>query len=743
MGLHAAAVCSLLLCGLASVRAVLAPSFRIVQTNDSFQLFLQEDLLARLCLGLSTALPGPSSSTTARETRRHSWEPAPPQYRETDGNFIINDTTTERLALTQFEVTQLDVATAITLWAPDRADSRVTLRFSKSTDTVDVGGGAERPDLYNRLWLRLHAQGDETVFGGGEQYTFFNLRGRNYPIWTREQGILRDPTNPLTWIISLDGGAGGSYDTTYWPQASFLSSRGYYFDSSAGELGALNFSAADHHEFYTQGVGALSVRLAVGAGPLELVQWTNTGRQLLPDWASDGVVLGVQGGTDVMLQRYEQAKTAGIRVAGLWIQDWAGRQDTTFGQRLFWNWRWNETLYPRLDEAIKSLDKEDVKVLAYINPHLNVEGDIYLNNTGKGYFLTDTAGDDYVLDFGGFRAATVDLLNEAAGTWYQQLIQTNLLGLGMAGWMADFGEYVPADAVSSGAAALSSPAALHNVYPSLWGRTNRRAVIAAGRENDTLFFVRAGNGEQAQHAAMSWSGDQNTDWTTTDGVATTLVSALSLAVTGCGLNHFDIGGYTTQQPFFWRSEELLLRSAEYALFTPVMRTHEGSRPASNVQWYSSARTLAFFAHVSRAFAALAPYTRAALAEYGRDHTPLQRPTFLHYPDELVPYRAETAYQYLYGRDLLVAPVYRSGVTCRQLRLPADRWVHLWSGRVWSGPALVTVDAPLGQPPVFYRAASQWAPLFEEIGNMTLMMPQTERQPGLAATSGPDQEGMIA
>ena len=50
--------------------------------------------------------------------------------------------------------------------------------------------------------------------------------------------------------------------------------------------------------------------------------------------------------------------------------------------------------------------------------------------------------------------------------------------------------------------------------------------------------------------------------------------ALSLSVSGMGLTHFDIGGYTTQFPMV-RTQELFLRSAEYAVFTPVMRTHEG------------------------------------------------------------------------------------------------------------------------------------------------------------------------
>jgi alpha-glucosidase len=50
-----------------------------------------------------------------------------------------------------------------------------------------------------------------------------------------------------------------------------------------------------------------------------------------------------------MLEYLRLAQTKGIKVSGLWIQDWAGKLVTPFGSRLFWNWRWNETWYPGND----------------------------------------------------------------------------------------------------------------------------------------------------------------------------------------------------------------------------------------------------------------------------------------------------------------------------------------------------------------------------------------------------------
>ena len=79
--------------------------------------------------------------------------------------------------------------------------------------------------------LNIKTLGCRYIWGGGEQYSYFNLReGGNYPIWVREQGVGRNKSSTLTQIMDLYDRAGGDYHTSYWPQPSFLSSRGYHFE---------------------------------------------------------------------------------------------------------------------------------------------------------------------------------------------------------------------------------------------------------------------------------------------------------------------------------------------------------------------------------------------------------------------------------------------------------------------------------------------------------------------------------
>ena len=112
---------------------------------------------------------------------------------------------------------------------------------------------------------------------------------------------------------------------------------------------------------------------------MKTVQKINPGQPEMPDWIYNGAILGVQGGTDRMLDILRQAQDNEVAVSGLWIQDWSGKITTEFGTRVFWNWRWNSTWYPNLDQVIANLKEEnDIRVTAYITPHLNNEGDIFL-----------------------------------------------------------------------------------------------------------------------------------------------------------------------------------------------------------------------------------------------------------------------------------------------------------------------------------------------------------------------------
>jgi alpha-glucosidase len=223
-----------------------------------------------------------------------------------------------------------------------------------------------------------------------------------------------------------------------------------------------------------------------------------------------------------------------------------------------------------------------------------------------------------------------------------------------------------------------------------------------------LFFMRAGfSGVQAQ-CPLLWAGDQSVDFSRHDGINTVITAALSAGLVGNAYSHSDCGGYTSIGGKV-RTAELIMRWCELAAFAPVMRSHEGNRPDENLQIDSTPELLACFARWSRVHAALARYVRHLCDEAVAIGLPAQRAMFLHYPDD--PECAALQDQYLYGADLLVAPVVEEAATERRVYLPGGAgWTHLWTGNP-AGPGWITAEAPIGSPPVYVREGSRFADLF--------------------------------
>lgn len=619
------------------------------------------------------------------------------------GNFDIRDRVEERIALRPLGF----VEGVLHLGSPALA-GEYRLRFEEREGRLDVTGEADDPG-WNRLWLRLYAEEDEHVVGGGEQFSALNLRGRLWPIWTREQGVGRNKMTEVTRLADALDGSGGDYHTTFFPQPTLLSSRLYFAHLHNYEYSELDLREKDFHEL---GLWSARVHMSFAAAksfPALLEKLTALlGRQpVLPDWAMRGLWLGVQGGTERVTALQKRCLDAGLDVSAVWIQDWEGKRVTSFGKRLQWDWRWNRDMYPGLDEVIKQ--DAGTAWMGYINPYLVEGGVLFREAAEKGYFVKNAAGEDYLFDFGEFNCGVVDLSDPAAFSWYKEVIKQNLIGLGFKGWMADFGEYLPADAVCRGGSGLQ----MHNAWPMLWARCNREAVEEAGKLGDCVFFMRSGAAGSQKYSILLWAGDQCVDWSEDDGLPSVITAALSAGLSGYGLHTCDIGGYTTLFHLH-RDAELMQRWLEFAAFTPVMRTHEGNRPDSNIQLYDTPELLAFAARMTEMHNALLPYLKRCVEENAACGLPVMRPLFFLQPD------AEEAwdhrlYSYLLGDDLLVAPVVEPGAEKRRVWLPAGEWIHLWSGESYSG-GWTEVAAPIGQPPVFYRRGTEFAALFESLKN---------------------------
>jgi sulfoquinovosidase len=558
---------------------------------------------------------------------------------------------------------------------------------------------------FDRISVNFILERDECIWGGGEQMSYLALNGRRFPMWTSEPGVGREPGTALADKMNADGSfAGGDYWTTNYPEPTILSSRRYSIRSLAFQYSEVDLSHPSLLRFANWS-GAFVGELREGGSTAALVsQLANADqdRPTIPDWAIEGAIVGLKDGAN-SFARLEKIIAAGAAVSGLWCEDWVGIRQTSFGRRLFWDWQWNPTRYPDLPAKIAELKARGIRFLGYVNPYLAVDGPQYAEAAQLGYLAKRLDSEEpYAVDFGEFDAGVVDFTNEAAATWFsEEVIGKRMLDFGLDGWMADFGEYLPVDLrLHDG-----DPMEEHNNWPVRWAKVNADALASRGRMGDALFFMRAGFTGVQQYCPLLWAGDQCVDFSRHDGIGTTVTAALSSGLVGNLVSHHDVGGYTSLHGNV-RTEELLYRWIDLGAFTPVMRSHEGNRPDDNLQIDSTPELLAHFARMSQLHARLAPYVRAALGE----NLPVQRPLFLHHDE---PQLYDVQDQYLYGQDLLIAPVIEAGVSGREVIVPSEGWANLWTGApVPAGTHWF--DAPHGKPPVLYRLDSSSASLFAQI-----------------------------
>jgi len=395
----------------------------------------------------------------------------------------------------------------------------------------------------------------------------------------------------------------------------------------------------------------------------------------------------------------QKLRDSGISASVIWTEDWRGGGPSSTGYALEEDWRVDRTLYPDFEQLATDLHGMGYAFHTYHNTFIDSTADVHAEAIANGYAIEKEDGQAYSFTGVKFNPSTLlDLSNSAAVTWAKS-VMSEAITLGSDGWMADFAEWLPHDAVlASGEDAL----AVHNRYPVDWARMNEEmfASTPVGRPPG-IYFMRSAWLHSQPHVQVMWAGDQQTDWSEGDGFPSVIPIGLGMGLAGLPYFGHDIGGYMSQGTVS-TSEELFYRWTTLGALSPVMRTHHGRNVDTNVQWEHDAGTLAHLKLWSNFHLQLAQYLWGSIGGYARDGLPLFRFIALDYPGE--DWAWTTIDEYLLGDRILVAPILTEGATARSVQLPAGDWYRLFDGAP-QGTGTISAPADRSGMPAFVPAGT--------------------------------------
>jgi len=334
----------------------------------------------------------------------------------------------------------------------------------------------------------------------------------------------------------------------------------------------------------------------------------------------------------------------------------------------------------------------------------------------SGAFIRRPDGSPYLFDSfvgGGVQqVGMLDFSNPDARGVYAGVLDRAVRN-GYDGWMEDYGEYVPPDAAAANGMRGD---ALHNYYPVLYHSAAYRYRRAQDRP--LVSFIRSGWTGVHPSAEIVWGGDPTTGFGF-DGLASSVSQALTMGLSGISLWASDIGGFFTLTGERL-TPELLARWIEFGAVSGVMRSKAegiGASADDRPQIWEEP-TLPVWRRYAKLRTQLYPYLAAADRRYRRSGMPIMRHLSLVFPDERRAVGTDDAF--MFGDDLLAAPVVEAGARRRSLYLPSGRWVDLWrsvrfrsgdgslaltGAREVRGGRTTTFEAPLDELPLLARAGT--------------------------------------
>ncbi|HDQ72971.1 MAG TPA: DUF4968 domain-containing protein [Chloroflexi bacterium] len=593
------------------------------------------------------------------------------------------------------------------------SDGTQVIQEYDSSSFRNIGWLSDGESQIAKIGQHYVTPSSEAFYGFGERFNDYNKRGEDVPIYVFNEYL-------------------DQQDRTYMPIPFFISSKGYgiFLDTTYFSIFNLATGSSDRYGF-TANAGMRDdaifdyyfIRDDDPEGIIEKYTDVSGKPTLPPKWAF-GLWMSSNAWNKESEVRLEVSRTITYSIphTAMVIEAWSDEatfyifNDATYtavtgGQVLTYTDFTFAGKWPDPKDMVEDLHDQGIRVLLWqipVEKYMSSPPTQLSNDESymisQGYAVGNGDGGQYRIPDGYWfgNSLLLDFTNSDAADWWFSKRDYLLDNIGIDGFKTDGGEHLWGrwNTFDDGREGDE----MRNAYPGEYvGAYYDYVDDKTG--GDAVTFSRAGTAG-AQAWPIYWAGDESSTFA---AFRASVQAGLNASMSGVPFWTWDLAGFSGDVP----SADLYIRAAEMSAFAPIMQYHSETsgdpspsrdRTPWNIEWRTSDNNvMSDFRKYANIRMNLLPYTYSEAYQTSQTGVPMMRAMMLEYPDDST--AASQIYQYVFGSQLLVAPVVSATTYSKDVYLPEGEWIDIWNGGMHSGSKTVSYYAPRNTIPVFVKAGA--------------------------------------
>ncbi len=532
--------------------------------------------------------------------------------------------------------------------------------------------------------IDFNLDNSEALYGGGARALGMNRRGNKLQLYNRAHYGYGERSELLNYTIPM-----------------VLSSKIYAVHFDNAPIGYLDLDSKKDNSLAYETISGRKTYQVIAADT-----WKNlienyadlTGKQPLPPrWAFGNLVSRFGYHSEKEARNVvEKFKEEQIPMDAI-ILDlyWFGKEmKGTMG-----NFEFDKDSFPTPEKMIADFKQKNVQTILITEPFILTTSGKWQEAVSKNILATDKQGKPFTYDFYFGNTGLIDIYKPEGKEWFWNIYK-KFIDKGVGGWWGDLGE--PEVHPSKLQHATGSADEMHNIYGHDWAR-----LVFEGYQKDfpnvrPFILMRAGYSGSQRFGMIPWSGDVGRSW---GGLQSQTEISLQMGMQGLAYMHSDLGGFAGDSV----DNELYTRWLQYGVFQPIFRPHAGESVPPEAVFREEKTKVFAKASIELRYQFL-PYNYTAAFLNSTKGTPLMQPLFFEEPEnKVLTSKSDT---YLWGNDILVAPVTADNETSKSVYFPKSaNWFDM-VGKIYNGGTTQSIAVTEENIPYFARGGA-FIPILEK------------------------------